>query len=837
MSRKNKYIGGIIGADPLPSGSPRPGVSSLGGLSADNAFEAPSLDLNFDGQASSFRRTSTSPTAPKANGDQLATEIVTQNKTGNVQSKYLGPHGKLINGYVENLVPHSTDFSTSAGWTHSSSPSLTTGQADPFGGTNATTISDNDSAGFAFIDYSVAPGSDLVFTASIFVKKQSNTVTDQVCLLRLRTGPTTGLFDLQIKPQDGSYIFNDRQGVQPTILEANREDFGDWWRFSITVGHPNYTTTTYKYQFFPTVGTSFVAPGGNFDNTATGAVTIFGAQFEVAGSPSQYVPRLDNLVPDSHPFGNSWTSQVTATNNYGTAPYGTQTSVRLVYGGSGTLQHYNTTSVVPTHGEVLTASIYYKGTGEFGLNNNQAGVPGVSTQQVFTASSVWQRAVVTHTADTSTAYGAGTMSLSLIFGGLATGSADIEIWGAQLERGSTASAFNGIAQVPRVEFDASGNPLGLLVEEERTNLMTSTDNVGGTGAGYFITSGGFTVTDDHGTAPDGTSQANRLAFGGGSFKQVNLNIGSLNITSGDVYTASVYYKATPGSSTSPNSFRLALVETGVGAITLPDLTATSEWQRAVVTRTCTNTNASAALDFRILQATSGGTDILVWGAQLEKGEGATSHIPNTATSGTATRTADDITLATSIFGFDTGTMTTMIDATISSPTHDYARFFEINNNNSSTPRHAVMLDPTNGSRFQWRDDVNGSASDAYVAMTVPLSVKIGTRTDGTTGSYAVDGAVTTHGTIPAMTSSVTQVVFGSQGTTAHMNGHIRRFTYWPRAISDASLATYTGANPPTIDLDKPTRRWGGITGRSLVDNNALPTTGVLTLAEHYQSKL
>jgi len=36
---------------------------------------------------------------------------------------------------------------------------------------------------------------------------------------------------------------------------------------------------------------------------------------------------------------------------------------------------------------------------------------------------------------------------------------------------------------------------------------------------------------------------------------------------------------------------------------------------------------------------------------------------------------------------------------------------------------------------------------------------------------------------------------------------------------------------------KPTQRWGGITGRSLVDNNALPTTGVLTLAEHYQTKL
>jgi len=35
----------------------------------------------------------------------------------------------------------------------------------------------------------------------------------------------------------------------------------------------------------------------------------------------------------------------------------------------------------------------------------------------------------------------------------------------------------------------------------------------------------------------------------------------------------------------------------------------------------------------------------------------------------------------------------------------------------------------------------------------------------------------------------------------------------------------------------PTRKWGGMTGRSLIDSDALVKTGVLSLAEHYQSKL
>lgn len=37
MPRKHNYIGGIIGADPLPSGAPRPGVSNLGSLGGDGA--------------------------------------------------------------------------------------------------------------------------------------------------------------------------------------------------------------------------------------------------------------------------------------------------------------------------------------------------------------------------------------------------------------------------------------------------------------------------------------------------------------------------------------------------------------------------------------------------------------------------------------------------------------------------------------------------------------------------------------------------------------------------------------------------------------------------------
>lgn len=56
----------------------------------------------------------------------------------------------------------------------------------------------------------------------------------------------------------------------------------------------------------------------------------------------------------------------------------------------------------------------------------------------------------------------------------------------------------------------------------------------------------------------------------------------------------------------------------------------------------------------------------------------------------------------------------------------------------------------------------------------------------------------------------------------------------PRTSGVFNLGGLSGDGASTT---RPSRRWGGITGRSLVDNNALPKTGVLTLAEHYQTKL
>lgn len=58
-----------------------------------------------------------------------------------------------------------------------------------------------------------------------------------------------------------------------------------------------------------------------------------------------------------------------------------------------------------------------------------------------------------------------------------------------------------------------------------------------------------------------------------------------------------------------------------------------------------------------------------------------------------------------------------------------------------------------------------------------------------------------------------------------------------RYTSNFSKPTAAPATNAPVTTTRPTRRWGGMTGRSLVESDNVPTTGVLSLAEDYQSKI
>ena len=589
-----------------------------GGISGRSAVietTNPSLDLNFDGTTSSYTRATTAADAAKANGDQLATSIVTQGKTGTVQSMYMGPNGKLIKGYVTNFLP------------------------------------------------------------------------------------------------------------------------------------------------------------------------------------------------ESHPYGGSWTTSgtYTATNNYGAAPDGSTTSVRYQYStANGFQQFYRNTPQAPTAGTVYTASIWYKGSGGFKLNLDQSGISGVNTNATFTATTSWQRADVQHTAVDSG--GVGTLLLGVWFQG-ATGDADIEFWGAQIEEGAAPSELvqttSGSAsdQVARVEYDASGNPLGLLVEEQRTNLLTQSSDL--THSDWTASNVGVTANQ---VDPAGGTGAFLIEDSSTNYGLVRQQVTGV---AGSTYTASLFVKQTASAASEllirfkglTEANRDCNLDTSTGDISgSPDIAVQdyNGWWRISVTTTLVS---ATTLEFTVYPAhassfngtpdatatTTAGTHI-VYGPQVEAGEGATSYIPTT--SGSVTRLKDVITVSTSDFGYDL-THTVALDATLNSKS--IATFPYLVGQWDGTANNRDVLSVNVGGGTLYLNASDGGTlqiSQAIVSgVTYPYTTKLAYGYHGTEAPNAENGVLGAEKTRNAApVNARTDFVLGGNGNP---NMHLRRFTYWPRAISDEQLAEYS----------------------------------------------
>lgn len=238
------------------------------------------------------------------------------------------------------------------------------------------------------------------------------------------------------------------------------------------------------------------------------------------------------------------------------------------------------------------------------------------------------------------------------------GVSGINAWGGQLQTG-TASASTPYVQTTTGAVNAGAAPLGLLIEEGRTNLQFPSVNWLSTLAPSGTVDG---RTQSAGIAPDGTTTAMALLPGTYSSPshQFYTTFSGVNSTT---YEHSVYIKAA-----GYTGIRLTLENTGFptaqwavfdlsnGTIISqpPNNSATIQaitggWYRISVQNTSGTSGSPYVANIVVFDTgahaqsssayTGNGTSgVLVWGDQVEAGAFATSYIPTTSSA--ATRAAD-----------------------------------------------------------------------------------------------------------------------------------------------------------------------------------------------------
>ena len=358
---------------------------------------------------------------------------------------------------------------------------------------------------------------------------------------------------------------------------------------------------------------------------------------------------------------------------------------------------------------------------------------------------------------------------------------------------------------PRLEYDAQGNALGLLIEEGRTNLMTQSEDL------TTWNKNSVTVTANQIAAPDGTNTGYKVNENAATAPRYIFQTG-FTFTSGEEYTQSVYAKAGTnnivqllGTSAAFGHEAWANFDLSDGTIgskgtaTAAAIQSVGEgWYRCSITITVTTTVFGSAGFIALVPAKTSSrvfsyegnpsNHIYAWGSQLEAGAFPTSYIPTTGS--TVTRTADIASVTASKYHQNSTQGTLYVAFT---PNVDSSNFLRVAEFGYSNLRFSIQI--VNGAiRHYTRNAANNTNNVIGTPYLYTLNSTQKTAFTVSAG-YA---AQSTNGTnaqsetdVLGLNQSNVGFYIGRSNSGAQLNGHIKQIQYYPKRLSNAQLQALT----------------------------------------------
>ncbi len=368
------------------------------------------------------------------------------------------------------------------------------------------------------------------------------------------------------------------------------------------------------------------------------------------------------------------------------------------------------------------------------------------------------------------------------------------------ESDGTLTLFEHPDNVPRVEYDADGNRLGLLVEEARTNLFTYSEELSQKDQN-------MTTTDNAAIAPTGEQTASLCIPTNSNSEHY---IDDAGVTSGVDYVISCFAKYGSG------TYLLAFRGAGIGGNpprfnlatgTIQNNSPSDKWSNLKMEAVgngwyrCSavaTPNSTSPLRFQLVNSTGvasyvgDGTGHYLWGLQIEEaGLFPTSYIKTTGS--TATRSSDVASIPVADFGYNQSAGAMLVQASTNAPlgsrTNDGIFSLEKNNNNL----HRVYVSANDALNWQMRQ--GGStvfATSIINNLPAEQEFKISLSWHSGSQDASYDGnAATNFGTATTMADTAVDLEIGYINTSNMLNGHIKSIKYYPRRLTNAQLQALT----------------------------------------------
>jgi hypothetical protein len=546
----------------------------------------------------------------------------------------------------------------------------------------------------------------------------------------------------------------------------------------------------------------------------------------------------ENLLVRSEQFDNaSWTkTNTTVTANATTAPDGASTADALNETAATTFFNalqdvavatgsYVWSGYVKANGRTvcrlacLDGALTLVAQAEFDLTAVTSSiVAGSGTASIVSVGSGWYRVAVVATSATA---GTGRWQINpcsaagtFIYAGDVT--KGLFVWGAQLEQRSTATAYTPTTTQPITNYvpvlqsaannvarfdhnPVTGESLGLLIEEQRTNLVLRSEEFDN--ASWL--KGATSIQSNTIVAPDGTLTGDKLVENTANAQHYAQQ--TITVSSGVAYTASCYVKAAErnrvnifiAQSTSPFTIHANVsVDLSNGTVVDGSGIVTSignGWYRISITGTTTSTGEF----FRVSTISSGTTTsytgdgysgIYIWGAQLEIGAFPTSYIPTVASQVTRSADAASMTGANFSSWFSNAEGTLYGEALSQAPVVNQQFMFDISDNTISNTLTLIYRESQIAISV-----VNGvsQASLAATAITQGSNIKIGYAYKENDFAASRNGGTVATDTAGRLPICNTAFIGKAATTAANFNGSIKKLAFYPKRLANAELQALT----------------------------------------------
>jgi len=336
---------------------------------------------------------------------------------------------------------------------------------------------------------------------------------------------------------------------------------------------------------------------------------------------------------------------------------------------------------------------------------------------------------------------------------------------------------------PRIEFNPDGSYKGLLVEPQRTNLVTYSEEFDDAVWSKTQSGNAFSpvVTANDAIAPDGTLTADKVVFNQNGLAASDESILSQVFTgvNGIQYVGSIFLKAASSSDVG-KQIGIRFNFTDYTIITL-----TTEYQRVQFIGTAPSSSSfTYRLETRGTITQNEIVTVHIWGAQLEAGSTASSYIKTEAS--TVTRVADVVskTGASALIGQTEGTVYAEVDL---SNFGTVGQILRLTDGTSGTGRIAIERNPNNSQQIRVTFWGGATITYTYTLGVLKIAVRYGSDSRVYINGSLIGSPTTFNAVAP-----LSRISLGcSELNTAQLNDHIKAAAILPRAISQAEAISLT----------------------------------------------